>query len=113
MPIRAVDIKSDLPTSDLAIRRVTYVLATARAAGEPAVKLIHGYGSTGKGGRIRVELRRYLEEQRRKGKIQAFLCGESFSIFDQATLRAFHQCPALRQDSDLERHNNGITIVIL
>ena len=39
--------------------------------------------------------------------------GERFSIFDEETRRAFLHCPELRRDCDLERSNNGITIVIL
>ena len=39
--------------------------------------------------------------------------GERFSIFDEETRQAFQRCPELRQDSDLERCNNGITIVVL
>ena len=111
--IKIADIKSDMPTADQAVCRVSGVLATARVTGAAAVKIIHGYGSTGVGGRIRTEARRYLEEQRRKGKVRAVLPGEDFSIFNEATLRAFALCPALRSDSDLDRHNNGVTIVIL
>jgi len=111
--IKTADIKSDMPTADQALRRLAGALITARITGTAAVKIIHGYGSTGAGGRIRAEARRYLEEQRRRGKVRAVLPGEDFSIFDEATLRAFALCPDLRRDSDLERHNNGVTIVIL
>lgn len=110
--IKEVNIKSDMPTADDAIRRITYHLRTSKTLGFKAVKIIHGYGSTGTGGRIRVEARRYLGEQKRKGFIRAYIPGEDFSIFDPATLDAFKTCPELRRDPDLERHNNGITIVI-
>ena len=111
--IKVADIKSDMPTAEQALRRVTAVLAAARATGAAAVKIIHGWGSTGAGGRIRTEARRYLNEQCRKGKVRAVISGEDFSIFNEATLRAFALCPELRRDSDLERHNNGVTIVVL
>ena len=111
--IRVVDIKSDMPTADHAVRRVHNALVGARASGAAAVKIIHGYGSTGVGGRIRTEARRFLEDQRRRGKVRAVIPGEAFSIFDQGTLRAFELCPELRRDSDLGRENNGVTIVVL
>lgn len=111
--LQELNIKSDMPTADIAIRRVTYAIRNGKHFGAAAVKLIHGYGSTGKGGKIRTETRRYLAEQKRKGLIKDFIPGESFSIFDEATRQAFSICDDLRRDSDLERSNNGVTIVIL
>ena len=111
--VKEVNIKSDMPTADDAIRRITYHLRTSKTFGEKALKIIHGYGSTGTGGKIRIEARRYLGEQKRKGFIRAYIPGEDFSIFDPATLDAFKACPDLRRDPDLERHNNGVTIVLL
>ncbi|NLV49894.1 MAG: Smr/MutS family protein [Clostridiales bacterium] len=111
--VREVNVKYDMPTSDTAIKRVTFGLRTAEAMGAGALKIIHGYGSTGKGGKIRLEVRRYLDSQKKQGKIRGYICGEDFSIFDTATLEAFRHCGGLRSDADLERHNNGVTIAIL
>lgn len=111
--LKEVNVKYDMPDADTAIRRVTYAIRTGAAMGASAVKLIHGYGSSGKGGRIRTETRRYLAEQKRKGYIQDFIAGEDFTIFNPAALSAFRVCDELRRDEDLERHNNGVTFVIL
>ena len=108
-----MNIKFDLPTANDAIRRVTYNILNGKTLGASAIKIIHGYGSTGKGGKIRTEARRYLADQRRRGLIRDFICGEDFSIFDEGTRSAFLVCDDLRRDSDLDRHNNGITIIIL
>ena len=111
--LREVNIKSDMPTVDDAIRRITYNIKNAGALGVSAIKFVHGYGSTGKGGGIRTESRKYLERQKPRGQIKDYIIGEDFSIFDENTRKAFLACDGLRRDSDLERHNNGITIVIL
>ena len=111
--LKEVNIKSDLPTASDAVKRVTYNIRNGKSWGAAAIKIIHGYGSSGKGGRIQTETRRYLEEQKRKGFITDYVRGEDFSIFDEGTRRAFDRCDELRRDSDLERHNNGVTIVIL
>lgn len=111
--LREVNIKSDMPSADDAIRRITYNLRNCKPLGVSVLKIIHGYGSTGVGGKIKVEARRYLGEQKRKGLIRDFIAGEDFSIFDGTTLKAFQICPDLRRDPDLERHNNGVTIVII
>ena len=111
--LREVNIKSDMPTVDDAIRRITYNIKNAGPFGVTAIKFIHGYGSTGKGGTIRTETHKYLERQKKQGHIMDYIPGDTFSIFDEATRKAFLVCDELRHDSDLERHNNGITIVIL
>jgi len=108
-----VDIKSGLPSTDDAIRKITYNIKNAAPFGVTAIKFIHGYGSTGKGGSIRTESRKYLDRQKARGQIKDYITGEVFSIFDEATRKAFLICDELRRDSDLERHNNGVTIVIL
>lgn len=111
--LKEVNIKADMPTADDAIRRITYHIRNCKPLGVSALKIIHGYGSTGAGGKIKTEARRYLDSQKRKGFIKDYIPGESFSIFDSATLRAFQDCADLRRDPDLERHNNGITIIIV
>ena len=111
--LKEVNIKYDMPTADDAIRRITYNIRNGKALGAAAIKIIHGYGSTGKGGKIRVETHRYLERQKLKGFIRDYIPGDRFSIFDPSTLQAFKYCNQLRKDPDLEKHNNGITIVLL
>ena len=111
--LREVNIKSDMPTASDAIKRVTYNIHNGKSLGFTAIKIIHGYGSTGKGGIIRTETRRYLKQQKDKRIIKDFIPGEKFSIFNEETRAAFLVCDELRRDSDLDRSNNGITIVIL
>jgi len=111
--IYTADIKSDRPSAAQAPRRVDMALTMGRMTGAAAVKLIHGYGSTGQGGAIRTQSRRYLGELKARGKIKACIPGEDFSIFNGDTRAALQACPALRQDRDLDRQNNGITIILL
>jgi len=111
--LREVNVKADLPTVDDAIRRITYNIKNAKAFGVTAIKFVHGYGSSGKGGAIREETRKYLARLKTRGQIKDYITGEDFSIFDEATRKAFLICDDLRRDSDIERHNNGITIVVI
>jgi len=111
--LREVNLKAGMPTVDEAIKKITYNIKNAGPLGVSAIKFIHGYGSTGKGGGIRTESRKYLDRQKARGQIKGYITGEDFSIFDEGTRKAFLVCDGLRRDSDLERHNNGITIVIL
>ena len=107
-----VNIKSDMPTVGDAIKRITYHIKNA-GPNVAAVKIVHGYGSSGVGGAIKTEARRYLEGQKKRGFIKDYIPGEDFSIFNESTRKALLVCGKLRSDSDIERHNNGITIVVL
>ncbi len=102
-----------MPLVDQAIKRLTFHLNTKRAQGYAAVKVIHGFGSSGTGGRIRVEARAYLSRLKSQGKIKDYITGEDLSIFHEGTRSFLHACPEARRDRDLERHNNGITVVVL
>jgi len=111
--IHTANIKSDMPTTGQVPVRVAAAMTTGKRLGATAVKIIHGYGSTGQGGRLRSAVRHDLAQRKRKGLIRDYIPGENFSIFNEAVLRAFALCPALRRDADLDRQNNGVTVIIL
>ena len=111
--LREVNLELGMPYVDQAIKRLTFEIHQSKRMRCAALKIIHGYGSHGTGGKIRTESRRYLEGLRYRGEIKDFIRGEDFSIFNPATLKAFSLCGELRKDSDLERGNNGITIIVL
>ena len=102
-----------MPTMSMARARLGQYLRTARAGRIRVMKIIHGYGSSGKGGKIRTESRRYLTRLKEHGEIVNFLPGEKFSIFEDATRQAFARCDDLRRDADLDRYNNGVTFIVL
>ena len=111
--LREVNLERGMPRADQAIKQLTFEIHHSRALGYTAMKIIHGYGSSGTGGRIRVEARSYLARLKGRREIKNFIPGEDFSIFDEDTRRAFQVCDDLRRDHDLERHNNGVTIILL
>lgn len=109
---REVNLELGKPYVDVAIRRLTFELKQSEQMGIQVLKIIHGYGSSGRGGRIRVEARRYLNRLKEKKEISTFIPGETFSIFNEETLQALRLCPELCRERDLERHNNGVTFII-
>ena len=111
--LREINLEEGKPFVDQAIRRLTFELQQSRRSGYTVLKIIHGYGSSGRGGRIRTETRAYLGRLQAKGQLKGFIPGERFSIFDADTRAAFLVCDALRRDHDLERHNNGVTFILL
>lgn len=97
----------------LALERMDRELASARAEKCAALKIIHGYGSTGAGGDIRVAVQKRLLELVDAGQIAGCIFGEDWSKAEDETWRMLQARAELRNDPDLGRRNLGITIVIL
>ena len=110
---KTVNIEEGMPLVDAAMRRTTFEIAQAKRGGYVALKIIHGYGSSGSGGRIRTELQKYLGRMKVKKEIKLFVPGERFDIFDAETQKLLEACREISSDRDLNRHNNGITVVLL
>ena len=107
-----VNLELGRPSADETLRRLEHELAAKRHLRAKAMKIIHGYGSSGKGGRIRTASRKYLRAAQEQGRIYAVLPGERLTIFDEEARRLMARCPALRDDCDRERYNCGVTFVI-
>ena len=111
--IRTVNLEKGMPTADEAVQRMNVSLQEARASRVTLVKLIHGYGSTGKGGRIAVAVREELGRKKRRGLIRDFVPGEDFGPFGEGGRALADRCPKAVRDADYGRGNRGITMVLL
>lgn len=108
-----INLELGMPSVDQATHRLGGELVRARAQGAKAVKIIHGYGSSGVGGKLRVGIRAALAERKRRGEIREAVAGENWSIFDAGARKILDAYPDLSRDRDFERGNAGITIVLL
>jgi hypothetical protein len=108
-----VNLKLDLPSVHEALQRLNRELALARQEGLLLLKVVHGYGSTGVGGDIRIAVQRRLQELVEAGEIRGCIFGENWSKSDQTTWRLLQKHAELKSDSDLGRRNPGITVVVL
>ena len=77
------------------------------------LKIIHGYGSTGAGGDIRIAAQKRLYELAEAGQIRGCIFGENWAKSDEATWRLLQAHPELKSDLDLGRGNQGITVVVI
>ena len=111
--MKVVNLEAGMPTVATAKSLLSQALRTAKATGTHLVKLIHGYGSTGKGGAIRSAVRKDLEERQRLGQIVCYIPGDEFSPFYESARQSIYQYPELTKDRDYTRTNQGITIVVL
>ena len=108
-----INLEEKQPTVAEAMSKLDMELMTLRRLKVKMVKVIHGYGSTGRGGSIRIAARNHLLELQEAGKIQAFCRGEDFGPFEKAGRDLVEQEAAFRRDEDWARNNDGITMVLL
>ena len=111
--VEVLNIKADRPTVEEARRRLLDAIKSARARGVQVIKIIHGYGSSGVGGHLRSALRKSLARRRKEGLVKEVIFGEAWSAFDERTRACLEEHPSLRTDVDLERSNEGMTIIVL
>jgi hypothetical protein len=72
------------------------------------LKVIHGYGSSGKGGSTKTLVRNWAFLQRRS--VRAIIEGERYSLFDPQT-QALRQVVGEYDDPDLHSPNAGISLI--
>jgi DNA-nicking Smr family endonuclease len=111
--MKLVNLELNRPTVPTALSLLEDALHIARQQGYAALKLIHGYGSSGVGGDIRISVQKTLAHKANGNLIRAFISGEEWRISNEAAWQLLKRCPELKQDSDLGRANKGISIVVL
>ncbi|SCW56666.1 Smr domain-containing protein [Ruminococcaceae bacterium YRB3002] len=106
-----INIEAGHPTAAEAMARLTNELYRVRASGVPCAKIIHGYGSTGKGGAIKSALVPHLRTMISRRIITGFIAGENFGPFSASAQTYAQRYRDLRSDIDWGRSNDGITVV--
>jgi len=102
-----------MPQVHEALRRLERELALARQQKAGLLKLVHGYGSSGAGGDIRIAVQKRLRELVECGQIRGCIFGEDWATSDEATWRLLQSQSELKTDPDLGRRNRGITVIVL
>jgi len=110
---RLVNLERGLPTVAQALVRLENELETSGRQGFRLLTLIHGYGSSGRGGAIKDAVRRQLQYYKHKRRIKEVVAGEEFSTRTGPGRQLLRRFPTLATHRDLNRHNPGITVVVL
>jgi len=111
--MRVVNLEAGRPTVDEARRRLLAELNAARSSGVRLLKVIHGWGSSGEGGKLGPAIRRSLRLRVKEGQALAIVPGERFSSDALEGRLLVQRYPSVRNDRDFNRMNPGITIVEL
>ncbi len=111
--IGVLNLEEGMPTVEEAIDRMDHGLQAMHSSGMKLVRLIHGYGSTGRGGKICVGARKELEKMKSRRRIRGYVTGEEFGPCSDESRKLADQFPEIVRDQDYGRCNHGITMVIL
>jgi hypothetical protein len=111
--LRTFNVEGGLPTLDEARRLVIEEIKGAKREGVKVPKVIHGYGSSGKGEALHVGLRKSFGLRKKEAVIKDFIAGEDFSIINDTVLTLLEAVPELRGDPDLGATNERVTILWL
>ncbi len=110
---KTVNLEHGRPFAETAIRKLLSEIRAAKCERVRVLTLIHGYGSSGKGGVIKSECRKNLDYLRSTGEVKDYIPGEEFSSRSGVVKAWLRRYPELANNTNLDRHNPGITLVIL
>jgi hypothetical protein len=112
-PLKTVNLEDGMPSVPQARARLSSEISVAQQTGVKVLKVIHGYGSSGIGGDLRVALQSTLRQMADAKEIRDCIYGENWRTSDQRSWELLKRLPELKADSDLGRGNRGITLVVL
>ena len=112
--IYTLNLEENLPSVDQAIDRFDQIITELSGTAVQLIKIIHGYGSSGKGGRIKEAVRQELVYQRRDEFIHSYFAGEDLLPGKASYQDLVKQNPIVKQLLTKDMLGNpGITLVIL
>jgi hypothetical protein len=110
---KVINLEAGRPAVDVALHKMNEVVLDSKRNNVNVLTLIHGYGSSGKGGVIRLECRKMLDFMKNKGIISDYIVGEDFNKRSGLVKALLQRYPQLGMDKHLNRGNKGITLVVL
>ena len=108
-----MNLKEGMPSVQDALSRMQSALQRAHSEKIALVKFVHGYGSRGEGGDIRIAVQSELMRCLQRNEVRAVIFGEDWRISNETAWSLLKRSPELKSDSDLGRSNRGVTIVAL
>ena len=112
MLVYEINLEENYPTSAEALDLLKEQINVAKVYNKKYVLVVHGYGSSGKGGIIRQKCRQWLFAQEKSKKIKAVVIGEDFGVCNEKARTINDKCK-----HELSKYynqcNHGVTIVAL
>lgn len=111
--VRTVNLEDGRPPVSEGLARLEEELLRACHSGVGLLRIIHGYGSSGIGGSLRIACRRLLQVKLKSRQIKSILPGEEYSGAGGAGSQLINCYPALKESRRTDEGNQGITFVEL
>jgi hypothetical protein len=111
--VRTINVEAGMPNVDEALVRLERELWQARQSGVHVIWVIHGWGSSGTGGRLRLACRAFLQREMTAGRVKRVIAGDDYSRTANMGRDLQGRCRDLRDSERSDRHNPGITFVEL
>ena len=109
-----INIKQGSPHVKEALELLTEQLRKCLDLGIKAIILIHGYGSTGEGGRIKWAIQDALENNRYSDRVDEYFFGENVAYGSQAYHALLKRRPGLKRYlKRFKEGNAGMTVLLL
>ncbi len=109
-----LNLKRGSPSAEEALDRLTHHLRRATEVGVKAILLIHGYGSSGEGGRIKWAVHDALENNFFSDRVDEFYFGEDVAYSSDLYQALFRRRPSLKSHLKLFKEGNaGMTVLLL
>lgn len=114
MEIQKINLEQHSLTVDEALATVeTEIQALKINPNIKMLKIIHGYGSKGVGGKIKEALPQVLNKLKTQKKIEWWVNNSNFGVLSNKYKEYSKKYPEIILDNDLKNFNPGITIVFL
>ena len=109
-----LNLKFDSPSAEEALERLTVALRRASEVGIKAIILIHGYGASGEGGRIKRAVHDALENNYFSDRVDEYYFGEQTAFGSEAYHALLGRRPGLKAYlKHFKEGNAGMTVLIL
>jgi DNA invertase Pin-like site-specific DNA recombinase len=109
-----LNIKQDGPYVEEALDRLTDYLRKSLELEIKAIVLIHGYGSSGEGGRIKWAIHDALENNRYSDRVDEYHFGEDVAYGSEAYYALLKRRPGLKRYlKRFKEGNAGMTVLLL
>lgn len=109
-----LNIKQDGPYVEEALDRLTEYLRKSLEVGIKAIILIHGYGSSGEGGRIKWAIHDALENNCYSDRVVEYHYGEDVAYGSEAYHALLRRRPGLKRYlKRFKEGNAGMTVLLL
>ena len=108
------NLKRGSPSAEEALERLTQYLRRASEVGVKALIVIHGYGSSGEGGKIKWAIHEALENNYFSDRVDEYHFGEDVPYGGEGYQRLLRRRPSLKNHLKLFKVGNaGMTVLLL